>query len=153
MVVARAACKLGTGVELPVSDLLGAFQSELGGELVDHFITLDNLKGAVLNGHEVAHPDDRLQFMVGKAYELLSEFMDEQMEKDTGSEMVKHQECMDLCDDGKGGRIWVGKKNTPLWNEQIAKEVRTENLPEGATVPSASPGDQLVPEGGCCMLS
>lgn len=151
MVVASAACQFGTGVELPVSDVLGAFQSELGRELADQFITLDDLEGAVLNGHEVADPGDRVRPLVGKAYRLLSKFMDEQMEKGKGSQMVDHKDCMGLCDDGRGGRIWVRSKNIPLWNEQVAKPARVRNLSQEATLSSASPEDQPVP--GCCRLN
>lgn len=140
MVVARAACKFCAGVDLPISDLLGAFQAELGGELVDHFITLDDLEGTVLNGNEAADPGDRVQRLVGKAYRLLHMFMDEQTEKATGSETVDHTKCMGLCDDGKGGRIWVSSKNTSRWNEQIEKQARVRKLSQGATVPIFNPG-------------
>lgn len=126
--VARAACKLGTGMELPIPELLGAFQAELGGESAEPFITLDELEGVVLNGSEESDPGGRVKSMVGNAYRLLHAFMDEQMAKAKGLVTVDHTKYMGLCEDGKGGKIWVSLKNIRRWNEQIAKQAHLIDL-------------------------
>lgn len=126
--VTRAACKLAFGMDLPVSDFLGSFESELVGELgadlADQFIGLGDLEDTISGAAETAgHRVSQAvaHSMVGDAFENLKSFITQQRTDSAGSLFIEHTDQMRLCDDADGGRVWVSLRNVAKWNSQSGK--------------------------------
>lgn len=157
MVVARAACKVAFGMDLPVSDFLGAFESELvggfGADLAEQFIGLVDLEGTI--SAAAAETAGRgAHDLVGDSLENLVSFIKKQRADSEGSLFVEHTDQMRLCDDAEGGRVWVSLRNVAKWSNRLEKRdpaasaIQSEGAPfgtQGGTkaplqTPSAIPG-------------
>lgn len=67
-------------------------------------------------------PDEEgLQRLVGKAYETLKTFMVEHKCEDR-ERCVHFDTLVQLIDDGKGGQVWVSKKNAQRWKDALELE-------------------------------
>lgn len=147
------ACKVAFGMDLPVSDFLGAFESELVGEfgadLAEQFIGLDSLEDTISDyaaqtvGHRASEALARE--MVGDAFENFKSFIQKQRADSAGSVFIEHTEQMRLCDDAEGGRVWVSLKNVAKWNSRLEKRDPTASCIQGGGVPFGTHGGPKVP--------
>lgn len=142
--VARAACKVACGMDLPVSDFLSVFEGELtedfgdgADSLVDQFVTFDDLDDAISAEMKAGHslPDTAVRRVVGNAFESLQLFIEKQKADSAGGRFIEHSDQMRLCDDGEGGRVWVSLKNVVSWNDRLAARSPTAACPQGGGAP------------------
>jgi len=127
-VVARAACKVAFGMDLPVSDFLGAFESELAGgfgaDLAEQFVGLVDLEDTIsvapvgTAGQQVV-PQAVAHGLVGDSLENLKSFIKKQRADSAGSLFIEHTDQMRLCDDAEGGRVWVSLRNVAKWSNPL----------------------------------
>lgn len=150
--VARAACKVAFGMDLPVSDFLGTFENELIGEfgLAEQFVGLGDLEDTLSDaaetaGHRVSEAVTR--GMVGAAFVNLESFIKKQTAEAAGSLIIDHTDQMRLCDDGGGGRVWVSLRNVAKWNSRLNKrrDATTPPCIQGEEFPFGTRGGKGVP--------
>lgn len=149
--VVYAACKIGLGIHLPVSDVLGPLASEIGETMIDYYVQPQLQEGNVLdNGEEVKETpsgDKVYDKFTAQAYEALRDFIEKQETAASGHHYIPHNEKMRLCDDGKGGRVWVSLKNIDKWNARLADGAHPE-----VSVPSPSRGEIMSKSSECCCI-
>lgn len=145
--VARAACKVAFGVDLPVSDFLGTFESEIVGTVVaEQFVGLVDLEDAISAASERAghRVSEAATHYMGDAYENLASFIEKQRSDSAGSLFVEHTEQMRLCDDVEGQRVWVSLRNAPKWNCRLEKRIPTAPCVQGGEIPPGAQGGTKV---------
>lgn len=151
--VARAACKVACGMDLPVSDFLGVFEGELKEELgggtdsvVDQFVTFDDLEDAISAEMKAGRglPDTAVHQVVGNAFESLQLFIEKQKADSAGGSFIEHSDEMRLCDDGEGGRVWVSLKNVASWNDRLAARNPTVARTQGGGAPFSQVGTNVI---------
>lgn len=140
--VARAACKVAFGIDLPVSDFLGAVEGELASEvgagLIAQTVGLVDLEDTISSttetaGHRISTAIAR--GMVGDAFESLKSFIEKQRADHAGSRFIEHTDHMRLCDDAEGARVWVSSRNVAKWNSRLEKRDPTSPYVRGGAVP------------------
>lgn len=145
------ACKVAFGMDLPVSDFLGAFESELVGEfgadLAEQFVGLDSLEDTISDaaqtaGYRASEAVER--GMVGDAFENIKSFIQKQRADSAGSVFIEHTEQMRLCDNAEGGRVWVSLRNVAKWNSRLEKTDPTAPCIQGGGVPFDTQGGPKV---------
>ncbi len=146
--VARAACKVAFGMDLPVSDFLGAFEGELVGEfgadLAEQFIGLVDLEGTI-SAAAAGTAGQGAHGLVGDSLKNLKSFIKKQRADSEGSLFVEHTDQMRLCDDAEGGRVWVSLRNVAKWSNRLEKRDPTAPSIQGDGVPFGTQGGTKLP--------
>eukprot|EP00903_Cladosiphon_okamuranus_P006504 g6358.t1 len=109
------------GLDVGTSEFLNALIKEgkegIGDYIAERILDEEALS-RVVSGKEVASAD--LQTDTTESYEVLKMFMEKEVKRRKNAKDVRYIDFKDEMEpwtDGKGGMVWVRKKNVPKWRE------------------------------------
>lgn len=113
-IVAKVALKAASGLDLQVSEYLNAVQTAIGEELASCSLDNEALHRVMLGDDDAGA---EVQGVSRDSYAALKRFLDKEQRrrKKPKEGYVDFRHSMSQESDGRGGMVWVSKRNVDKW--------------------------------------